>query len=136
MADSSSETPLPLRLAAIGLSVLTFLWIQVEDTTVILPLAFSASWCLWAAVRWNASRPRPRKDNGLLWCSALSGLAVTPLAFVFILLKAGVHDHGFLDLTEAQLKLIAKTTPAWVGLGVILSSVHQWSAARRNAAGE
>jgi hypothetical protein len=131
MASSKPTIPLTLRWAAIVLGVFTFLWLPVEDTTIILLLALSTAWCAWAAALVIQQSGTPRQPRRLLITGALAGLAVTPTALLFIVLKAGVHDHGFLDFTNRQVVLLVKITPAWVGLGLLAAGLYLRLDARR-----
>jgi hypothetical protein len=123
MADSKPKTTLAIRWAAIGLAVVSFIWLPVEDTTVAFLLAVALGWCAWAGV-WafqQANRVDPISQGRLLAIGAIAGLAVSPMALILALLKAGLHGHGFLDFTNNQLVLIAKTTPGWILLGLLVS---------------
>jgi hypothetical protein len=128
MASSSQKPPLSLRWAAIGLAVVSFIWLPVEDTSVACILPLSAGWCALCGA-WlyhRANQQLPAGPGGLLVIGLVSGLTVSPLAWLFALLKAGLHGHGFLDFTNNQLIFIAETTPGWMILGLLIAGLYWW----------
>lgn len=55
--------------------------------------------------------------NRLAWLGGAAGLLYLPLAIVFILIKAGLHGHGFLDFSLFQVGRLVSYTPLWGALG-------------------
>ena len=121
MTDPAPTSRLKLRWAAIFGEVITFIWLPVEDQSILFLLLLSVGWSAWLAVwffmRQNSSPVLKR----FLWTGAGGGALVFPVAILLTVLKAGLHHHGFLDFSTTQLISIAKTVPLWVALGVILS---------------
>ncbi len=98
-----------------GLALL--LWLPQEDQTpraAVMLAAAAAGLGLWRGL---ASRP-----PGWAWAGggAMAGLAVAPLAVALILVKSGLHAHGFLELGPRVLLALLLATPGW-GLGGALA---------------
>jgi hypothetical protein len=125
MASSDLKRQIPLRWAGIGLAILFFIWLPIEDTNIVLVLSLSAGFCAWIAFWRNRTPMRTGRPPRLLLTGGMYGLAVTPLALILVVVKAGIHAHGFVDFTNEQLILIIKSTPLWVLLGVIGGKIYQ-----------
>ncbi len=49
------------------------------------------------------------------------GLAVTPVTFLLMALKSGLHGHGAPDFTPEQVIEVIQLTPVWVLAGFLIS---------------
>jgi hypothetical protein len=123
MASSDLKGRLILRWVGICLAILLFIWLPIEDTNVVFVLLLSAGFCSWIAARWCQAVDRSTSPSRAVLVGAVLGLAVTPFALILVVVKAGVHAHGFVDFTNEQLILILKSTPIWVLLGASVGRV-------------
>jgi hypothetical protein len=130
VGSSKSRLPLAFRWATIVWGLITFIWLPFEDTTIIFLLLLSASWCVllagWLTIRFSQAT----KLINSLFIGALCGLLIFPTALLLALLKAGLHDHGFLDFSTTQLIGIARSTPIWVIIGLLISAAFHYLRSR------
>ena len=115
--------PLWLRWVGIGLGVVSLFWLQVEDQEIRYVVSLSALWSAWFAVYFLLNPSRNPKLQAFTGAGLVSGLAVAPFAVLLVILKGGIHAHGFLDLTNNQINAILQSTPLWVLLGLLISLV-------------
>lgn len=115
-----------LRGAAVLLGVAVLVWLTLEDrgarSAERLALLFAALTCALIAVRlslawglWSA----PPRLLALPLLSAAAGLAVVPLALVFMALKTGLHAHPTPDYTPEQIVWVVSRAPAWALAGLL-----------------
>jgi hypothetical protein len=123
-----------MELIAIALGVALLLWLPFEDSGIDVVLAFSTLICGWCALRFLLSIP-PGRENWLrryVFAGALAGLAVSPLAFLLMALKTGLHGHPSPDFTVGQLREVLASTPLWLLAGLLLGfGSGLWRATRR-----
>jgi len=110
-----------LRWWGLLIGVVTLFWLPMEDTTLTLLGLVSAGWGVWLA-GWAVHRSWFRLDalNGWrrsVMAGGLSGLLLPAAGLGLVLVKAGLHGHGFLDFSFYQLEWLLVRTPLWVGLG-------------------
>jgi hypothetical protein len=108
--------------AAIGLGLLTAAWLPFEDAGPLGALLLALAWCAWAAGR-DLYRHPP--EGGRFWRRALgagflAGLVVTPLAFLLLAIKTGLHAHAAPDYTPAHMDALLLLTPLWIVGGLLL----------------
>jgi hypothetical protein len=111
-------TPLWLRWMALPLSALTLLWLPVEDLTSSMPIVIAASWCLWLAARYLLRRNLSRHDSAPATntlTGLITGLMIPLLALLLMILKSGLHAHGFQDFPLVSMRRILAALP-WSGL--------------------
>lgn len=114
-----------LRTAGLLLGAAILLWLPFEDTGIrwVVLFAGAISALLAAGVLqkralsgWPSWMSHPL--TGLL-----AGAAVTPIAFLLMALKSGVHGHGAPDFTPQQVTSLLNSTPLFglaggiIGLG-------------------
>ncbi|MEN8241899.1 MAG: hypothetical protein ABFS17_08255 [Chloroflexota bacterium] len=122
MINPDPEAGLRLRWAGILCGVITFIWLPVEDRSILFLLLLSLVWSAWLAAWWLVSRQKSSAGlKVVLWAGAGGGMLVFPITILLTLIKAGLHDHGFLDFSSSQLTTIAKTIPLWIALGLVIS---------------
>jgi hypothetical protein len=105
-------------------------WLPVEDTRLLALGLLSACWAAWLGGwletrGWFRSRVAGVCHRRVL-AGGLAGLLLPLAALLLVLLKAGLHGHGFLDFSFYQLGWLLARTPLWVGLG----SLGGWAAGR------
>ncbi len=120
------KLPLWLRWWGLLAGALTLFWIPIEDTTLTGLRFVSAAWGIWLA-GWSYQRGWLRiKRFDLRWQKALAGgsagLLMTLSALILVLIKAGLHGHGFLDFSFYQLEQMVYWTP----VGVLLGALGGW----------
>jgi hypothetical protein len=130
VGSSKPKLPLAFRWAIIGWGLVTFIWLPFEDTTTIFVLLLSVGWCVLLA-GWLRNRfSQEIKLTISLFIGALGGLLIFPAVLLLTLLKAGLHDHGFLDFNTSQLLGIARSTPIWVIIGMLISATYHYLQSR------
>ena len=118
-----AKVPLRLRWWGLLQGGLTLFWLPIEDTTTTYLVILSIAWCAWLGA-WAAWRGwLAQKKSRLVWLGALAGLSVFPVELAFILFKAGLHAHGFLDFSIYQISRLARLIPLWCLLGSLLGAV-------------
>ena len=119
----SIKLPLWLRWSGLGTGVLTLAWLPIEDTNTLYLTILSIMWSAWTA-GWLASRPEGRDWLAGQWRWALLGagvgLGTAPVALGLVLLKAGMHAHGFLDFSSYQMTGMLLCTPIWMVVGGLM----------------
>ncbi len=126
--DSAPGRQKPLRLGAVLLGIIFFIWLPFEDQGLSLiflyALAVSTLLGFYVYQRWQAGPAR-------LWkaalCGCLAGALVTPLILLILAIKAGVHGHAVPESAASELTGILWLTPLWMlagglvgaGLGVL-----------------
>jgi hypothetical protein len=119
--EKSNQLPLWLRWWGLAAGAATLFWLPVEDTTLTKLGLVSAAWTVWLA-GWIDLRPRLRRRlPDEVWRKALAGglagVLLPVIALLLVVLKAGLHGHGFLDFSFYQLGKLLVRTPIWVGVG-------------------
>lgn len=87
----------------------------------------SAGWGIWLT-GWLFQRGRFQLTRLNDWQrnvigGGLSGLLLPLAALLLVLVKAGLHGHGFLDFSFYQLGWLLVRTPLWVGLGCLVGGL-------------
>lgn len=123
-----------LRWWGLAAGGLTLFWLPVEDTTLTWLGLLAAGWGVWLA-GWVAERVGYRvRGLSAAWrrvlAGGLAGLLLPLAALLLVLVKAGLHGHGFLDFSFYQLGWLLVRTPLWVALGGLVAwVVGKWLAA-------
>lgn len=113
----SAKPPLALRWVGLFWGIVTFFWLPIEDTNLTLITILTLGWSAWLGV-WLAWRGAlAGRENRLVWLGGAAGGLSLPLAFIFMLIKAGLHGHGSLDFSWYQIGQLASYTPLWAALG-------------------
>ena len=101
------------------MGVVFLMWLPIEDvdTRYVIPLAVGL--CAWLGIRFFLSRTGVISIAQLGLGGALTGLAVTPTAVIFISFKSGLHAHGFPDFPLVQVRDLLYSTPSWVLVGLL-----------------
>lgn len=128
-SDLSRRTPLWLRGTAIVLGVLTLIWLPFEDTQVTYAVLLAAGWCAWGLARVFVRRPFSGLTSSGL-AGAVAGLAVAPLAVFLMVLKGGLHAHGFPDFALLQILSTLAATPWWGLAGLSSGLLAAWLKSR------
>jgi hypothetical protein len=122
--------PVWLRLAFIFLGVFILLWLPVEERSVVLLLLISGCACTLGLLavmnilqqRWATTGGQRRGKRQTLWyplAGLLSGVALTLVAIILMVVKTGMHGHGAPDYSPAQVSLVLRLAPLWVCLGLV-----------------
>ncbi len=114
-----SSIPVWLRLSGLVLGILLFAWLPFEDTTERWVILFSLALATWIATRLSILYPVQASYFLPLQIltGTLAGLAVSPVALLFMAFKSGIHGHGIPDFTPAQVVDVLGRTPFWGGAG-------------------
>ena len=119
--EKSNKLPLPLRWWGLVIGVITFFWLPNEDTDLLMLVAVSTGWCVWLA-GWLLYRLK--NSLQIPWQRVLTvgigGLGLFPVALLLVTFKAGLHQHGFLDFSNFQLRRVFALTPFWCAGGILL----------------
>jgi hypothetical protein len=88
---------------------LMMFWLPVEDVTIYAVVLIAVGLCgwigVWGAHRWSARIPPERYP---LW-GLVMGLAVPLVGIGLIIVKNGLHAHGFSDFTAEQMGQVLKS---------------------------
>jgi hypothetical protein len=119
----SDKSPLYLRWWGLLWGIITFFWLPIEDITITFLVVVALGWCAWLGswAAWRGLLLHSRRR--LVWLGGGAGLLFFPLASAFILFKAGLHAHGFLDFSLFQITRLAWLTPVWVVVGGLVGGV-------------
>jgi hypothetical protein len=112
-----------LRLLAILLGVILFVWFSFEDHNVTWVILFASALCMLGAAWLLAHSPWPAKGKGWLaypLAGLLGGTATTPIALLLMAIKTGLHGHSVPDYTSAQLTAVLISFPVWIGAGAVI----------------
>lgn len=107
---------LGLRWAAISLGVAMIIWLPIEDVNLNAVVSFSVLILVWGASNFLIGKDSELNVRIFGWTGVLIGVAVGPLAVLLILIKGGLHSHGFLDFSLGQITRLLYTIPLW-GIG-------------------
>lgn len=116
------------RLGLVGLVVLWFVWIGIEDTGLFTVLVMAAALLIAAAVavymRQNERLPQSGKQRftAILLIGLASGVLITPTAVLLMAIKISLHNHIVPDFTRRDITAVLESTPAWVLGALLLSS--------------
>jgi hypothetical protein len=116
------------RLGLVGLVVLWFVWIGIEDTGLFTVLLMAAALLIAAAVavymRQNERLPQSGKQRfaAILLIGLASGTLITPTAVLLMAIKISLHNHAVPDFTRRDITAVLESTPAWVLGALLLSS--------------
>jgi hypothetical protein len=116
------------RLGLVGLVVLWFVWIGIEDTGLFTVLLMAAALLIAAAVavymRQNERLPQSGKQRfaAILLIGLASGTLITPTAVLLMAIKISLHNHIVPDFTRRDIAAVLESTPAWVLGALLLSS--------------
>lgn len=124
---------LGLRWVAIGIGALLFFWLPVEDVELNAVLGYSGLIALWGGSYYLVSQTSNLNLKMFAWAGVLAGLAVGPLGVFLIILKGGLHAHGYLDFSLGQIMGILSLMPLW-GFGGLISGIFAGIIYRRNQA--
>jgi hypothetical protein len=106
---------------------LWFVWIGIEDPSVLTVLILSATFLSALAVTVyqrrikHMSRSRPLRSVTILVAGFLGGLLVTPIAVVLMAVKISLHNHVLPDFSCTDVIQVLSSTPAW-GIGALMLS--------------
>ena len=123
-----------LRMTALAIGVSLLLWLPFEDTSVNSVLVFAAAISGWWALRFLVDAPASggKTKRRLVLLGALAGLAISPIAFLLMAVKTGLHGHPSPDFAPEQLHAVLISTPAWIAAGILLGlGSGLWRANRR-----
>lgn len=121
--EKSKKLPLWLRWWGLGIGAVTFFWLPIEDVGTDFITLLAAAWSVWmGGWLWT----RFAKRWGLIFRGAaiggVSGAIFFPAALILVMIKAGIHDHGFLDYSNYELEALLAYTP-WIVLAGMLLGV-------------
>ncbi len=133
-APSEGTSPPWLRLATIAFSIALLLWLGVEDSHVLPVTLFGATGALLLALHKGLAYFRRPHAPGvravaLAAVGVLAGGGAALGAAFLMLLKTGLHGHGFPDYPLAQILTVLARAPVWalagalVGLGLGLAAM-------------
>ena len=113
-----------------ALAGFSLIWLPFEDTEITYPVLLAAGWCAWLLARFFV---QSAGSTGLVrgaLAGAVAGLAVAPLAVFLMVLKGGLHAHGFPDFALLQMRSTLATTPWWGLAGLSSGLLAGWVKSR------
>ncbi len=118
---SPNKLPLWLRWSGLALGAVTFLWFPIEDTNTAVLTVLALLWSGWGVAWWGIRRPATVSSGGRAAAAgALAGLLSLPAGLLLVIIKAGLHAHGFLDFSTTQMGNFATRTPLWAVVGALV----------------
>lgn len=127
--ERGAPLPIRLRLAFILLGIFILLWLPVEESSLALVVLLSCCACglglLVFAVQQPAASGASQRWRYLL-AGLLAGAGVSVLALALVAVKTGVHGHGIPDYSPAQVSLLLRLAPLWMGLGLVAGAFLAW----------
>lgn len=119
MEPPDHKSALTLRWFAIIWGLFSIIWLPIEDTNSIFLILLSIGWGFLALAALSQRFKSPARAFKLILIGAASGLVIPAAALSFVLIKAGLHRHGFLDFSTTQLFHILGAAPVWLLLGLL-----------------
>ncbi len=117
---SSAKSPLWLRAVGIIIGFLCLIWLPFEDTNTTFIIGLAILICSWLAVR-EARKGKSYLARDLL-IGAVTGIAIFPTTLVLMVVKSGLHAHGFSDFQAVQVKQVIAGFPYYT-LGGLLFGI-------------
>jgi len=119
-----------LRWSGFLLGGIILFWLPVEDVTLTAAVMLSAAICFWAAIafvkKWKL------RSHHYAWAGLIGGLIVSPVGFLLMVFKIGLHNHGTPDFSTMQLLQLLKLSPYWGMSGFLLGwGAHLYYLSRR-----
>lgn len=112
-----------MRWWGLAVGVFTIIWMPIEDTNLLMMVAVSTGWCVWLS---GWLRYRLNKFLHTPWrrvlATGIGGFSLFPVVLLLVTFKAGLHQHGFLDFSNFQLRRVLALTPFWGVSGIFLSA--------------
>jgi hypothetical protein len=99
-----------------------FLWIPLEDTSVVPAILLALAVCFWLATAFLTRSQKPFQTilfNHVL-AYTFAGIAVTPLTLALMSLKTGIHGHSASEFTSQQIITVIRRTPVWMIGGFLI----------------
>lgn len=106
------------RYIALGLSAALFVWLGLEDNSVVPVTLFGAG--MSGMVAWRVLMDR--RPNVWLYSitGALAGFAVTPIVLLLMVIKSGLHSHAAPDYSIAHLAAVLERTHFFALSGLLI----------------
>lgn len=112
------------RLLGLAWLTLAMLWLPIEDTQVWLALVLGGTGCLWLGLAfWERVADRQGGWLARAVTGALIGLATPLAAGLLMVLKTGIHAHGFSDFSGAQMGSVLRLAPLLGLAGFLVGSI-------------
>jgi hypothetical protein len=111
------------RNLSLILGFLLFVWLPVEDVKASLVTVFAIAICGLAVARFSILiRVQPGSKHWLayLLSGIIAGAAITPVTFLLMAFKSGLHGHGSPDFTPEQVISVLWLTPLWIIAGLLI----------------
>lgn len=123
MSGTPSPTPLWLRGAGLLLGAILLFWLPIEDTSTRTPMLLATLVVILLAAyqiqRFAASPCRQLWVRHTL-LGGLGGVGIPVLAAGLMILKSGIHSHGFPDYPLSQFFDVLSWSPTMLAAGVLL----------------
>ncbi len=128
-SESRLISKLRMRWFGLGIGFFMFFWLPIEDVKLNTVVGLALLICVWFGLNYLVGWENPLNLRSFIFVGLGIGLAVGPMAVLLILVKGGLHDHGFLDFSVGQIIGLLQTAPVLGvgGLGVGFMGWHLWN---------
>jgi hypothetical protein len=109
----------PVRVLWLGLGLMWFVWLGVEDRGVLVVLllatAVSFTTALTGLDRWSSGKTVSEWQWWVRWLmqGLVSAMAIAPLAILMIAVKTSLHAHAIPDFSLTSVRRVLGVWPAW-----------------------
>ncbi len=133
MTWSPSATSLWLRFSAIGVGILTLLWLPIEDTNELAAIFIALLISGLLALRALLGHQHHQSLLRFTLIGGLAGAATIPIALLLLAFKTGLHSHGAPDFPADQIIAVLRRTPFFTTGGLLLGlGSGTWNISRRS----
>jgi hypothetical protein len=123
LKTTSAQTPWVNR-AAIFLGVAILIWMAFENNNVVWTVVFAG--CILIVAVAGLFFHRQRAQRGSWWwlpaMGLAAGMALAPLAILFMAVKTGLHGHAAPDFTYEQILRVLQASPIWAASGLFIGA--------------
>lgn len=118
-----------LRWSSFLLGVIILFWLPIEDTTFYTATLLAVAVCFLGGIAF--ARNSKITSQKYMWVGLVAGGCISPLSFLLMIFKIGLHSHRAPDFTLRQLTNLLQTTPIWGVTGFLLGlSLHLYLISR------
>lgn len=127
-----NRTPLWLRWMGLLVGGIALIWLPIEDQNIWITNWISAILLSWLATYLVLQQRSSVSFRLKLVIGAIAGLLVTPVSFLLIIFKSGLHAHGFTEFSIHQLLNNLQNSLWWLLLGILVPALLSLVALQNN----
>ena len=123
-----------LRILALVIGILIFIWLPFEDTHLRWVILFAVAIATWGAARVLTTFQTGTRIGLFIYpiAGALAGLSVTIIEILLMVFKNGLHGHSSPDFTYEQMAALLPYALLWTAVGLIIGTgLLLWNSVRR-----